>query len=97
MAKIPVCPYCNYEIDVIPHRTSIICPKCGSEVRVQGGKLYKSEEVPSEISCCFTGIFANIARVHEGSDEGFQEFLDEFLRNKLPISQMIEKTEKIIE
>lgn len=83
MAKTPICPYCNSEISISTNKTTIICPTCKSEIRIQAGKLYKSEEMPPEVSCCFTGLFANIARAHEGGrEEEFTAFLDDFLRKQ---------------
>ena len=82
LAKIPTCPYCNSEIQVIPHKTTMICNRCGSTIRIHAGKLYKSEEIPPEVSCCFTGLFANIARMHENEKNGFREFLEDFLRKQ---------------
>lgn len=83
MAKIPVCPYCNSEINISSNKTTMICPICNNEIRIQAGKLYKSEEMPPEVSCCFTGLFANIARAHEGGrEEEFVAFLDDFLRKQ---------------
>ncbi|MBQ8298560.1 MAG: AAA family ATPase [Clostridia bacterium] len=83
MAKIPVCPYCNSEINISSNKTTMICPICNNEIRIQAGKLYKSEEMPPEVSCCFTGLFANIVRAHEGGrEEEFESFLDDFLRKQ---------------
>ena len=83
MAKIPTCPYCNTEV-IIPARvTSIECPRCRSVCRVMSGKLYRSEEVPPEVSCCFVGLFANIARSREsGHEDDFNAFLEDFLRKQ---------------
>ena len=69
------CPYCNTEI-IIPGRvTSLECPRCRSVCRVMSGKLYRSEEVPPEVSCCFVGLFANIARSREsGHEDDFNDF-----------------------
>ncbi len=83
MAKIPVCPYCGEEVTVLSNKTSMICNYCGNELRIQGGKVYKVEEMPPEVSCCFVGLFANIARAHTGGrEEEFERFLDEFLRKQ---------------
>ncbi len=82
MAKIPECPYCKYEINTLPKATSIKCPRCSSVIRIFNGKLNKSEEVPPEVAYCFTAIFANIARTHDGNKEEFLNFLEEFLRNQ---------------
>lgn len=83
MIKELVCPYCNSNLNTIPNGTSMNCPRCGKLIRIKGGKLYKGEEMPPEVSCCFVGIFANIARIHEeGHEEDFQIFLEEFLRNQ---------------
>lgn len=83
MAKIPVCPYCGEEVTVLPNKTSMICNYCGNELRIQSGKVYKTEEMPPEVSCCFVGLFANIARVHtDGREDEFKNFLDEFLRKQ---------------
>ena len=83
MAKIPVCPYCGEEISIGASKTGMICPYCGNELRIQGGKVYKMEEMPPEVSCCFVGLFANIARTHDGGrEEEFEAFLDDFLRKQ---------------
>lgn len=83
MAKEVVCPYCSYNLDTILSGTSIKCPRCGGLIRIQGGRLYKNEELPSEVSCCFVGLFANIVRGHEpGFEENFRVFLEEFLRSQ---------------
>ena len=83
MAKVPICPYCNSEV-VIPGKvTSITCPRCKSVCRIVSGKLYRSEEVPPEVSCCFVGLYANIARSHEAvHDEAMLDFLEDFLRKQ---------------
>ena len=83
MAKEVVCPYCGYDLNTMPKGTSLKCPRCGGLIRIQGGSLYKNEELPPEVSCCFVGLFANIAREHEpGFEENFRIFLEEFLRSQ---------------
>lgn len=83
MAKIQCCPYCNREITSISKRTTMTCSYCKQTIRILNGKLYKSEEMPPEVSYCFTGIFANIARVHaDGNEEAYLAFLDDFLRKQ---------------
>lgn len=83
MAKIPICPYCKAELVIGSNKTSMVCNYCGSEIRINNGVLYKIEEMPPEVSCCFVGLFANIARTHEGGrEEDFEVFLNEFLRNQ---------------
>lgn len=83
MAKVPICPYCNSEIVIPGKMTSITCPRCKSVCRIISGKLYRSEEVPPEVSCCFIGLYANIARSHEAvHDEAMLDFLEDFLRKQ---------------
>ncbi len=82
MSKIPVCPYCNSDVNVISGSTSFKCAYCGSTVRILNNKLYKSEEVPPEVAYCFVGIFANIAREHNGYENQFRSFLENFLKNQ---------------
>lgn len=82
MAKIPMCPYCNNEINIVNGKTVIECIRCGNIIRVMNGKLYRSEEVPPEVAYCFTALFANIVRGHDGHQEDFFEYLNSFLRNQ---------------
>ena len=83
MAKIPVCPYCGAELIIGKNTTAMVCNHCGSDVRIHNGALYKMEEMPPEVSCCFVGLFANIVRAHEGGrEEEFDVFLNDFLRNQ---------------
>lgn len=83
MAKDYRCPYCDADMSIPPNMTKGFCPSCNNEIRIQGGKLYRAEEIPPEISCCFTGVFANIARAHEGGKEKeFETYLDNFLRSQ---------------
>lgn len=39
MSKIPVCPYCNSDVNVISGSTSFKCAYCGSTVRILNNKL----------------------------------------------------------
>lgn len=82
MAKIPMCPYCNCEMNIVSGKTSAKCMYCGNIVRIINGKLYKSEEVPPEVAFCFTALFANIARGHEEHENEYFDFLTNFLRNQ---------------
>lgn len=82
MSKALACPYCNLEFQIASNNTSVACPHCKNVVRVMNGKLYKKEEVPSELTYCFTAIFANIAREHENHENDFFEYLDAFLINQ---------------
>ena len=66
MAKIPECPYCGAELVIGKNTTAMVCNYCGSDIRIHNGGLYKMEEMPPEVSCCFVGLFANIVRAHEG-------------------------------
>lgn len=82
MAKNPECPYCNSEIKLIANKKAFNCPRCGNLVCVQKKKLYRSEEIPPEVSYCFTAIFANIAREHDNNRNEFKIFLEDFLRSQ---------------
>ena len=82
MSKVPVCPYCNSDVNIISRSSSLKCAYCGNTVRIFNNKLYKSEEIPPEVAYCFVGIFANIAREHNGYENEFRNFLENFLRNQ---------------
>ncbi len=83
MAKTQTCPYCYKEITSIPRKTSMTCQYCRKTIRIMNRKLYRNEEVPPEVSYCFTGIFANIVRVHEdGNEEAYSAFINDFLRKQ---------------
>ncbi len=96
MAKIPVCPYCGAEVVVSANMTSVCCKNCNSVCRVVSGKLYKSEEIPPEVTCCFVGLFSNIARSHEPAlDNECREFVDDFLRKQNLTKKQYEYSQKI--
>ena len=82
MSRFSVCPYCNNQMNIVNKNTSVKCAHCGNIVRVIDKKLYKNEEVPPEVAFCFTALFANITREHEGHENDFFDFLNDFLRKQ---------------
>lgn len=82
MSRFSVCPYCNNQMNIVNKNTSVKCAYCGNIVRVIDKKLYKNEEVPPEVAFCFTALFANITREHEGHENDFFDFLNDFLRKQ---------------
>ncbi len=82
MAKTYSCPYCSAEYKTLPRFNTFKCPRCGQLLRVQGNGIYKADEMPQDLTICFTGIFANIVRSYEGNPEVFRGLYEDFLKDQ---------------
>ena len=82
MARAYACPYCGYEFYTLPNELAFKCQRCGALIRVVSGVIYKSEEIPPEISICITGILGGLLKDKEKPMRAFREFMEDFWRSQ---------------
>jgi primosomal protein N' (replication factor Y) len=86
------CHYCGHHSSLITHSSSLICPKCGGEMRTQG---FGTERLEEEIK----GLFpeARVARMDLDSTrkkDSYQQIIDDFAAHRIDIligTQMVTK------